>query len=79
MIGAAGRFSRALVGPRRGICLAMLGLDVMAAAKIWRTPRMLIALAGVVHNRQGAASYEHQHRQNDQYGGLHLRPRCCWA
>jgi hypothetical protein len=38
-------------------------------------PAVLPALAGVVHDRQGAADDEHSHGENDQYGGFHWRPR----
>lgn len=32
---------------------------------------MLPALAGVVHDRQSAADYEHHYREDDQQGGFH--------
>ena len=32
---------------------------------------MMAALAGVVHDRQGAAGAEHDHREDNQQGGLH--------
>jgi hypothetical protein len=33
---------------------------------------MMVAFAGVVHNRQGAADSEHQCRQDEQYRGISL-------
>ncbi len=32
---------------------------------------MMVALTGVVHDRQGAAGPEHNHGQDNQQGGLH--------
>jgi hypothetical protein len=34
-------------------------------------PGVLPAFAGVVHDRQSAADYEHHYREDDQYGGFH--------
>ena len=37
----------------------------------WRAPGVMAALARVVHDRQGAACAEHDHREDNQQGGLH--------
>jgi hypothetical protein len=37
-------------------------------------PRMIAALAGLVHGGQSAADNEHNHDKDNQYGGLSLRP-----
>jgi hypothetical protein len=39
---------------------------------------MLAALAGVVHERQSAADYEHSNRENYQRGGFHCDLATAW-
>ena len=51
-------------------------LHVMPEARHRSTPRVMAALAGVVHDRQTAASHGRSAEDNQQ-GGLHVRPRYC--
>jgi hypothetical protein len=44
---------------------------VVADVGNWSAPCVMAALAGAVHDRQGAACTEHNHREDDQQGGLH--------
>jgi hypothetical protein len=56
---------------RSRLALAVAGLCVVPNIRSRCTPRMRAALAGVVHRRQGAASAKHDHRENNQQGGIH--------
>ena len=56
-----------------GPALAALGLHLMPRAVVRAAPRMLSALAGVVHSRKGAPDcYERQRCHYNSYGGLHF-------
>jgi hypothetical protein len=41
-------------------------------------PCVMVALAGIVHDREAAAGHEHNRAEDDQQGGLHVDDlRCC--
>jgi len=42
-------------------------------------PRVRAALAGVVHDRQGAAEYQHNRRKGNNQGSPHCDLRYCGA
>jgi hypothetical protein len=46
--------------------LAVPDLRVMADVGDWSAPCVLAALTGVIHDRQGAAGTDHDHREDDQ-------------
>jgi hypothetical protein len=55
----------------------MPNLCVAPDAGIRSAPRVTAALTCVVHDRQRAASHEHNRSEDNQYGGLHCRLRYC--
>src|SRR5271168_3004378 len=50
---------------------ASLKLCVVPDVGAWSTPRVMAALAGVVHNRKGTGGYQHNRRENDPNRGFH--------
>jgi hypothetical protein len=51
--------------------LAVPSLCVVLDVGAWSAPCVMAALAGVVHNRQGAANPKHDRRENNQQRGFH--------
>lgn len=53
---------------------ASLNLCMVPDVGAWSTPRVMAALAGVVHNREGTGGYQHNRREKDPNRGLHRNP-----